>query len=327
MKKIDCFVIMPIGDKKESPEKYQHFKDVYENLIKPSVEDCAKFLSSDIECYRADDIKRSGSIMKKVLKDLLDQVIVIADLSGQNPNVFYELGVRHTFFKRSILIADTPGDNPFDIYGYRTIPYKYSGCDEKAFRDALKGHIEDIIKNPSESDNPVWDFNLKAELKDDVGESKNEAKIEIGYKKIKMMSERHDYEFEFGITNNNRKAFKDIFAEIKFPEEYLEKKDWNYPHLRGKVVNESNARYRHFTFNYAGIREDIRRSQYDICLLPDHTLWVFGKDSPLLITRLPYFVTHNSWDNRRKYRVEWKIFADGKVLSDGSMPFGSLQMF
>ena len=90
MTKIDCFVIMPIGDKEEALEKYQHFKDVYDRLIKPSVEYAAKSLSVEIECFRADDIKRSGSIMKKVLQDLLDRSIVIADLSGQNPNVFYQ---------------------------------------------------------------------------------------------------------------------------------------------------------------------------------------------------------------------------------------------
>lgn len=318
---------MPIGDKEKSPEKYQHFKDVYEHLIKPTVEDSAKSLSLEIACYRADDIKRSGSIMKKVLQDLLDQTIVIADLSGQNPNVFYELGVRHTFFKRSILISDTPGDNPFDIHGYRTIPYKYPECDVNSFRDALREHIEDIIMNPSEPDNPVWDFNLKSELKNDAGEPKSVAKIEIGYKKVNIKSERHDYEFEFGLTNKNNEAFKDIVAEIKFPEEYLEKKDWNYPHLQGEVVKEDNCKYRHFIFNYDGIREDVRRRKYDICLLPEHTLWIFGKDSPLLITRLPYFVIHDNWDNRRKYRVEWKIFTSGKILCDGSMPFESLQMF
>ena len=323
MKKIDCFVIMPIGDKEMTPEKYQHFKEVYEKLIKPSVEDVAKSLSLEIECFRADDIKRSGSIMKKVLQDLLDRVIVIADLSGQNPNVFYELGVRHTFFKRSILISDTPGNNPFDVHGYRTIPYKYPGSDQNNFRNALRGHIEDIIRSPHESDNPVWDFNLNAELKN--GTSK--AKTEIGYKKVKITSDRHDYEFDFGITNNNKESFKDVIAEIKFPEEYLEKRNWNYPHLRAEVINENRSKYLHFVFNYTGLEEKIRRERYNVCLLPGHTLWIFGKDSPLLITRLPYFVIHDNWDNRRKYRVEWKVFADGKMLCDGSMPFESLQMF
>jgi hypothetical protein len=320
-RQLSCFVIMPIGDPKKDPLKFKRFSDIYENIIKPSVEAIAVQLGITIKCARADDIKKSGSVMKQVLLSLLDDDILIADLSDRNANVFYELGIRHTFFKRSILISDDPSNNPFDVLGYRTIPYQYPECDMEQFQRELLGHISDLINNPKEPDNPIWDLNLKAELKD----STSKAKIEVGYKKTKITGQRHDYEFEFGVTNQGSVIFKDIVAEVKFPAEYLERKDWQYPHLHSSIVMENGMEYVHFTFNYMGIREHIRQSTYDMCLLPGKTIWIFGKTP--LITSLPYFVVHDNWQNRRKYRVEWKVFIDGKIFGDGSVPFESLQMF
>jgi len=322
-KEIECFVIMPIGDEKIDPEKFKHFNEVYNNVIKASVEYVAKQLGRTIACSRADDVRKSGSVMKQVLQSLMDKTIVVADLSDKNPNVFYELGVRHTFHKRSILISDSPGNNPFDVHGYRTIPYQYPDTDLDFFQKDMLGYIKDIIDSPTKPDNPVWDFNLKPEVLD----AESKIKAEVGYKKIKISSSRHDYEFEFGVTNQNTKSIQDVVVELKFPAEYLEGQGCSEPHLRGETVRENNLKYVQFTFNYMGLRESLRQAQYNICLFPGKTLWIFGKKSPLLITRLPYYVVHDNWDNRWKYRVEWIIYVDGEIVSEGNIPFNSLQMF
>jgi len=80
-----CFVISPIG--KEGTKQYTEFKEVLEYIIKPS------FDKSDYKfsVLRADDINRTGSFIKDILENLYSSYVVVADLTGQNPNVFYEL--------------------------------------------------------------------------------------------------------------------------------------------------------------------------------------------------------------------------------------------
>jgi len=320
-KKIECFVIMPIGDEKIDPESFSHFNGVYNDVIKASIEYVEKQLGCSITCSRADDIRKSGNVMKQVLQSLADKFIVIADLSDRNPNVFYELGIRHTFFKRSILITDSPGKNPFDVHGYRTVPYKYPNTDLDSFNKDMLGHIKEILDAPTKSDNPVWDYNLKPETLD----AGSNVKVEVSYEKIDINADRHDYEFEFGVTNLMKKAIKNITADLTFPAEYLERNDWDYPHLKSKIIYENDLEYIHFTFNYMGLEERIRRTTYDTCLLPGKTLWIFGKEPS--ITRLPYYVTHKSWDNRHKHRVKWIVYVDGEIMLEGNIPFTSLEMF
>lgn len=148
-----CFVIMPIG--KQDSSEYIRFKNIYDNLIKKAVEDSG----FSLQCIRADDIKKSGAIMKQVIEYLYSASVVIADLTGRNANVFYELGIRHTFEKRSILIAQNADDSPFDVNQYRLIDYKYPDEEkQKEFNEKIKQYIKDILDNPNESDNPVTDL-------------------------------------------------------------------------------------------------------------------------------------------------------------------------
>src|SRR5262249_24104512 len=112
-----CFVIMPIGRGKDR----EKWRDIYEAVFKQSVD--ASGL--DLRCERADDIHESGSIMKQVLMQLNSARIVLADLTTQNANVFYELGVRHALEKRSVLVGQSPDDSPFDTRQYRMLVYKH----------------------------------------------------------------------------------------------------------------------------------------------------------------------------------------------------------
>src|SRR5439155_4691700 len=79
------------------------------------------------------------------------------DLTGQNPNVFYELGVRHALHPRTILIAQSLDDIPSDLREYRTIVYDTSAKGAADFSSRLKGCFDEIMKNPDRQDNPVLD--------------------------------------------------------------------------------------------------------------------------------------------------------------------------
>lgn len=110
-----CFIIMPIADHPDYDPG--HFNRVYEYLIKPA---CMK---AGYEPYRADDSKASHMIMFDILKKIMDCDMAICDLSSKNANVFYELGLRQAFNKKTILITDGRDKPPFDIAGFRYVPY------------------------------------------------------------------------------------------------------------------------------------------------------------------------------------------------------------
>lgn len=113
-----CFVIMPISD----ADGYDkgHFSRVYEHLIKPAV------LEAGFEPIRADDTSKANFIVIDILQQILDCEIAVCDLSSRNPNVFYELGVRQAFNKKTVLICDERTPKPFDTSGIRTLTYSAS---------------------------------------------------------------------------------------------------------------------------------------------------------------------------------------------------------
>ncbi len=146
-----CFVISPIG--KQGTEIHTLFKEVLEYVIKAAV----KASGYDLQVLRADDIDRAGSFIKDILDSLSSSYVVIADLTNQNPNVFYELGVRHALSPRTILIAQSIDDIPSDLREYRTIVYETSAKGAADFATRLKKFLAEMHKEPERADNPVLD--------------------------------------------------------------------------------------------------------------------------------------------------------------------------
>jgi hypothetical protein len=146
-----CFVISPIG--KEGTQEHSKFKDVFEYIIKKAVKESGY----ELRVARADDINRTGSFIKDILENIHSSFVVIADLTGQNPNVFYELGVRHCLAPRTILIAQSLDDIPTDLREYRTIVYDTSAKGATQFQTRLSAYLEEIYKEPNRPDNPVLD--------------------------------------------------------------------------------------------------------------------------------------------------------------------------
>ncbi|GKW03041.1 hypothetical protein PEC301877_18560 [Pectobacterium carotovorum subsp. carotovorum] len=110
-----CFIIMPIA---EHPDYAPgHFQRVYEYLIKPAC------IAAGLTPYRADDNKASDMIMLDILQKIVECDMAICDISSRNANVFFELGLRQAFNKKTILITDGRQSAPFDISGLRHISY------------------------------------------------------------------------------------------------------------------------------------------------------------------------------------------------------------
>lgn len=146
-----CFVVSPIGS--DGSDSHKTFREILDYVIKPAV----KQSGFDMRVVRADDIERPGSFIKDILDQLLDSYVVIADLTGQNPNVFYELGVRHALSPRTILIAQSMKDIPSDLREYRAIVYDASAKGAAQFAKRMKGFLAEISAAPHRSDNPVLD--------------------------------------------------------------------------------------------------------------------------------------------------------------------------
>ncbi len=121
-----CLVIMPFGVKPFAEGERQTFDcdKVYRVLIKRAIE------SAGMEAIRADEKTDSRIIHSDMFKDLRDRSVVIADLSLNNPNVYYELGVRHVLSPAgTVLICREGAELPFDVRLSRVVFYKYNGVD------------------------------------------------------------------------------------------------------------------------------------------------------------------------------------------------------
>lgn len=113
-----AFVVMPFGRKQGADGRWYDFDSIYNDLIRPALE------TAGFESFRADEESVSGDILTDMFQELLLADLVIADLSIDNANVFYELGVRHALRKRGLVhIQSGRSYMPFDIFNVRTIPY------------------------------------------------------------------------------------------------------------------------------------------------------------------------------------------------------------
>ena len=113
-----AFIVMPFGKKKGGDGSLYDFNAIYKTLIKPALEDAG------FEPFRADEETSSGDILTDMFQELLLADLTLCDLSIDNANAFYELGIRHAFRKRGVMhIQAGRSYMPFDIFNVRTLPY------------------------------------------------------------------------------------------------------------------------------------------------------------------------------------------------------------
>lgn len=149
-----CFVIMPFGRKPDSSGREIDFDRVYKDVIEPAIGDVG------FDPVRADEEVNAGLIHKAMYERLMLSEYAIADLTIFNPNVYYELGVRHAVRPQTtVLIAADESRLPFDVGHLRTLPYrldeKGQPKDATAARAALAKRLEDC-KQHGETDSPLF---------------------------------------------------------------------------------------------------------------------------------------------------------------------------
>ncbi len=145
--KKSCFVACPIGQIDSNERKRSD--GLLRHILKPVLDEFG------YEVVRADQIQSAGRITTQVLQVISDADIVVADLTDENPNVMYELGIRHAIRKPFIHMMHKGSNIPFDVYDVRTIFYH---LDLDAVDDAkseLKGQIESIERGEWTVASPV----------------------------------------------------------------------------------------------------------------------------------------------------------------------------
>jgi hypothetical protein len=126
-----CVVLMSFADEA---------RPIYDDHIrKVVVEQCG------LECRRADDVFKPGQTIEQAWELMNRARLIVADVSGRNPNVFYELGVAHTLGKPVILITQCEDDVPFDLRHLGFIQYEYTPRGYQEFERKLREAIQAVV--------------------------------------------------------------------------------------------------------------------------------------------------------------------------------------
>lgn len=139
-----CFVISPIGA--EDSESRRRSDQVFNYIISPAANQTGHVVT------RADKIAESGIINSQIIQRIVEDELVIADLTDMNPNVFYELAIRHSIRKPFVQIMQKGQTIPFDVAGARTIFFDHRDLD--SVEESKKQIIAQIL-NSEKSDGPV----------------------------------------------------------------------------------------------------------------------------------------------------------------------------
>ncbi len=184
MEKKKVFVIMPFDEP---------YFEVYEMLKMQ--------FSDSFEFSNAGDEGNQQNILKDIIQPIYEADIIIADLTGLNPNVMYELGLAHSFNKKTIMITqDELSKLPFDLKQYRAKDYNTHFKKFAELIDYLRINLNGAIDGSVVYGNPVKDF-LDSEGVKDVSWFANKEEIEL--------------------FDESEKGFLDYLADIEANEEKL----------------------------------------------------------------------------------------------------------
>lgn len=103
-----CFVIIPFND---------HFNDIYQDVLIPAIE------KAGYKPVRGDSVYGVGPVIEDIFYGIRTASVLVADVTGKNPNVNYELGIAHALNKSAVIISQSVDDIPFDYRHLRAVVY------------------------------------------------------------------------------------------------------------------------------------------------------------------------------------------------------------
>jgi hypothetical protein len=127
-----AFIVMQFSDE---------YNQLYEEVIKPVCE------AYGILCERADEYYSTNMIIEDIVKSIRESSVIIADITPDNPNVFYEVGYAHAINKPTILLCEKKrGKLPFDISSFRTLFYDNTIAGKRQIETRLRKYLDNIFK-------------------------------------------------------------------------------------------------------------------------------------------------------------------------------------
>lgn len=154
-----CFIITPIGS--DNSDIRRKADGVRVSVIEPLLKEKG---FTDVKA--AHGISSSGNINNQIVQRIVEDDLVIVNLTGLNPNVMYELAIRHATKKPVIHICEEGTNLPFDIVAQRCIFYRNDLMGAKELENSLRNHIEFVDFSENNSDNPIYNAINRMELLD-----------------------------------------------------------------------------------------------------------------------------------------------------------------
>ena len=144
----NCFVVSPIGE--PDSETRKRADQILKHVVKPAVGECG------YTAVRADEIEKPGIITSQVIQRVVTDPLVVADLTERNPNVFYELAIRHALKKPFVQLIKKGEQIPFDVAGTRTIQVDHHDLDSvEAAKREIVAQIRVLEADPSDLETPI----------------------------------------------------------------------------------------------------------------------------------------------------------------------------
>lgn len=184
------FVITPFND---------DFLSLYEEL--------KKHFENDFDFNNAGDLDNQQNILKDIVMGINNADIIIADVSGLNSNVFYELGIAHAMGKKVIIITQDIGELPFDIKAYRANEYGLKFNEVPTLKEELRKLLKGALDGSIKYSNPVSDFLLNInQTTNKLDEQKQKLEVDT------VIEEKGLLDFIFEIQEDGIALTNELFA-------------------------------------------------------------------------------------------------------------------
>jgi hypothetical protein len=164
-----CFIITPIGS--NDSEIRRHADGVIDSAIEPVLKEI------DFDLFVSHRMSNPGSITRQILSHIIEDDLVIANLTSLNPNVMYELAVRHAVRKPVILICEEGTKLPFDITDERTIFYVNDMKGVVELKEIFSVMVSDALKD-EKTDNPIYRATKELKLLQEIDMDSSENTLE-----------------------------------------------------------------------------------------------------------------------------------------------------
>ena len=220
-----CFVMMPFG---------QPYEEYYTQIYVPAIE------KNNLLPRRADSLYRPSPILHDIWDFISRSTLIVADITGRNPNVMYELGLAHAIAKPAIIISNNIEDVPFDLRSLRILLYDVNKPNwGTELSNAIQNSIKEIIVSPIDAVLPTF-IKIRPTKQEDVSDLKRDV-IEI-----KQYLYKINEEIEYSLTRpptSNILDREDYAKAVKEANELYFNGGLDLSEIKEAIIKKYNTTY------------------------------------------------------------------------------------